>query len=403
MNSQRIYLDNAATTTVRAEVLDAMREVAADAEYNPSSLHAEGRRARAVLEDARRRVAAALGAFANEIVFTAGGTEADNLAIAGIAALAPSGAHLVACAIEHHGVLAPLERLRERGFEVTLLPVGRSGHVDPDAFEAALRPQTVLASVMYANNEIGTVQPVARLAAIARERGVRFHTDAVQAPAWLPVDVGRLGVDLLSLSAHKLGGPKGVGLLYVRRGVELAPVLDGGGQESGRRSGTQNVPGIVGFARAIELAVAERQQRAPVAAALRDRLEEAVRAAGGRINGGEPRLPNVCNASFWGIDAPQMLIALDLAGVAVSAGSACTSGSLEPSHVLAALGGGPDAPAAGIRFSLGTQTSELEVERVAATLPEVAGRLRGGSRETRGDWVDTDRTARRWREKLEQF
>lgn len=379
-----------------------MREVAAGDDYNPSSLHAEGRRARAVLEDARRRIAAALGAQSAEIVFTAGGTEADNLAIAGVAAQAPPGAHLVACVIEHHAVLRPLERLRDRGLRVTFLPVSAGGHVDPDKFAAALSPGTVLASVMYANNEIGTVQPIARLAAIAHERAVLFHTDAVQAPAWLPLDVGKLGADLLSLSAHKCGGPKGTGLLYVRRGVGLSPVLDGGGQESGRRPGTQNVVGIAGFARALELAVAERPQRAPAVAGLRDRLEAAVRAAGGQVNGGEPRLPNVCSATFAGIDAAEMLIALDLEGVAVSAGSACTSGSLEPSHVLAALSPCGAARTA-VRFSLGSGTSELEIDRAAAVLGQVAARLRDGARKSRGDWVDTDRTARRWREKLEQF
>jgi cysteine desulfurase len=388
VNSDRIYLDNAATTALRAEVADAMREAFADSNYNPSSLHAEGRRARAVLDAARERVASLLGAARNEIIFTGSGTEADNLALLGVARAAARGAHVLATAIEHHAVTSALDRLRHEGFETTMLPVDSDGCVEPAEFAAALRPTTVLASVMYANNEIGSVQPIAELAGIARERGVLFHTDAVQAPTWLPLDVNRLGVDLLSLSSHKFYGPKGVGLLYVRRGAPIAPILHGGGQEFGHRSGTQNVVGIAGMARALELAALERPRQSPRVAALRDRLESGIRAAvpDVRINGGgAPRLANSLNVSFAEVDSAALLIALDLAGIAVSAGSACTSGSLEPSHVLAALGLEARWQTGAIRFSLGTATTESEIDRALAVLPQLVADLRRPAGLLRGD------------------
>jgi cysteine desulfurase len=378
VNLDRIYLDNAATTPLRAEVADAMREAIADADYNSSSLHAEGRRARAVLDAARERIASLLGAARNEIVFTSSGTEADNLAVMGAARAAPRGPHVVATAIEHHAVIGALDRLREEGAQTTVLPVDSHGLVDAGQFAGALRPTTFLASVMYANNEIGTVQPIAELAAIARERGVLFHTDAVQAPSWLPIDVRELGVDLLSLSAHKCQGPKGVGLLYVRQGVPLAPILHGGGQEFGRRPGTQNVVGIAGMARALELAATERHEASERVRALRDRLEAGIRQAVPeiRINGGGQRLANNCNVSFAGVDSVALLIALDLAGVAVSAGSACTSGSLEPSHVLAAIGLEGRWQKGAVRFSLGVGTSPADIARVLAILPPLIADLR---------------------------
>jgi cysteine desulfurase len=380
VNSNRIYLDHAATTPLRCEVAQEMR--AADASFNPSSLHAEGRGAAAVLDGARERVAALLGAVRNEITFTSSGTEADNLAIFGVLRAAAAGAHFVTTAFEHHAVLAPLDRLRSEGFEVTVLPVGRDGFVDVQAFAAALRPQTVLASVMYANNEIGTVQPLAALSKIARPRGVLFHTDAIASPCWLPLDVGELGVDLLSLSAHKCGGPKGVGALYVRRGVPIAPILHGGGQEFGRRAGTQNVAGNAGMAAAVAMAAQEREAQARRVSALRERLQVGILATipEVRINGAEPRLPNVLNVSFAAVESLPLLIALDLAGVAVSAGSACTSGSPEPSHVLAAMRIEPAWQRGAIRFSLGIRSTVGEIERVLELLPPIIADLRRPAR-----------------------
>ena len=383
MNSIRIYLDHAATTPVRNEVAHAMREAADQCNFNPSSLHFEGRRARAALDAARDCVAAAIGAARDEILFTSGGTEANNLALLGATRGHARPAHVVASAIEHRAVLAALGRLSEDGFETSLVPVDRQGRVDPAEFELSLRPQTVLASIMYANNEVGTVQPIAELAEIARRRGLLFHTDAVAAPTWLPIDVRALQVDLLSISAHKFYGPKGVGLLYVRRGVPLAPIVVGGGQESGRRAGTENLPGIVGMARALELAVAGRAQAATDVASLRDRLEAGIRSrvTGVSVNAGDaPRLANCSNLSFAEVDPAALIIALDLAGVSASPGSACTSGSLEPSHVLAAMAGNGCGPASGVRFSLGTATTPADVECVVSVVPAVVAGLRGFTR-----------------------
>jgi cysteine desulfurase len=387
VNSERIYLDNAATTRLRAEVVDVMREAAARADYNPSSLHAEGRRARAVLDTARERLASLLGAARNEILFTSSGTESNNLALLGVARAGASRAHVVAAATEHPSVLSVLDRLRDEGFDTTVLPVGPDGCVEPAAFAASLRPTTVLASVMYGNNETGALSPIAELARAARRRGVLFHVDAVQAPCWLPVDVRQLDVDLLSLSAHKFHGPKGVALLYVRRGVPMAPLLYGGGQEFGRRPGTPNVPGIAGMAAALELAELERPHCSRSIGAQRDRLEAGISAAvpDVRINGAPSRLPNISSVSFAGLESAALLVALDLAGVAVSAGSACTSGSLEPSHVLAALGLERRWQTGTVRFSLGTVTSAAEIDRVLALLPPIVAGLRRPAEALRGD------------------
>jgi cysteine desulfurase len=382
----RVYLDHAATTPLRREVVDAMGEARADA-YNPSSIHAEGRRARARLDDARDRVAACLCASRKEIVFTGSGTESDNAAILGAVRASGRKGHVLACAIDHHAVLHSLDALAAEGHEVELLPVDEHGAVDPDAFAAALRPTTILASVFYANNEIGAVSPVAALARIARERGVLFHTDAVQAPGWLPVDVASLGVDLFSISAHKFEGPKGVGALFVRGGVVLEPIVHGGGQEFGRRSGTENVIGAVGLARALELAVWGREARAERVARLRDRFESGVRGsiADVRFNGaGSPRLPGNSNISFAGARSEELLLQLDLKGVAVSAGSACASGAVEPSHVIAALGTDPRWRIGPIRFSLGRTTTEEEIDRVLALLPGVVATVKGKESERPG-------------------
>ncbi len=376
----RIYLDYAATTPLRPEALEAMLPFLSAGGFNPSSLHAEGRAARAALDDARDRVAAALGVHRREITFVGSGSEADTHALLGAARAARSrGRHVVASAIEHHAVLHALDALRDEGFEVTLVPVDERGLVDPAAFEAALRPDTVLASIMLANNEIGVVQPVARLAARARDRGAIVHTDAVQAAGWLPLRPTELGVDLLALSGHKFSGPKGTGVLYVRDGTPLGPLVHGGGQEFGRRAGTENLAGIVGLARALELAVAGQAERAVRIGTLRDRLEAGIVASVGevRVNGaGAPRLPNNCNLSFAGIDSETLLMRLDLAGVAVSAGSACTSGALEPSHVIAALGIDPRWHRGTIRFSLGDATTPGEIDRVLALLPRITAEVR---------------------------
>ena len=378
--TERIYLDFAATTPVGAEVLEAMQPFFSDAGYNPSSLHAEGRRVRAALDDARDAVARVLGVGRKELVFVGSGSEADNQALLGTARANPTKRHLVSSAIEHHAVLHALDALRDDGYKITLLDVDENGLVDPAEFAAALRDDTLLASVMLANNETGTVQPIARLAAMARERGVLVHVDAVQAAPWVDLQPRALGVDLLSLSAHKFYGPKGVGVLYVREGVAVAPLVHGGGQEFGRRSGTENVAGIVGFARALELAAVGREECSGRVAALRDRLEAGIVAdiEDVRINAaGAPRLPNIANVSFGEIDSEALLMALDLEGVAVAAGSACTSGALEPSHVIAALKGDPRWHRGVIRFSLGYTTTAEQIDRLLSLLPGVVSTLRG--------------------------
>jgi len=364
---------------MRAEVARYVGDVNVDASLNPSSPHAEGRRARALLDAARDRVAACIGAARSEAIFTGSGTESDNLALLGVMrAIGPPG-HVVASAIEHHAIVRALDRLREEGFGVSVVPVEPDGRVDPARFAQALTPQTKLASIMYASNEIGTVQPVAELARIAHERGALFHTDATAAASWLPLDVGELGVDLLSLSGHKFGGPAGTGILYVRKGVPIVPIFYGGAQEAGRRPGSENVAGSAATAFALELAVAERAGRTERAAVLRDRLEAGILAAvpGVRVNGaGAPRLPNVLNVSFDAVESAALLIALDLEGIAASAGSACTSGALEPSHVLLALGLPKRWRTGTIRFSLGIATRPDEIDRVLAILPRLVAELR---------------------------
>jgi cysteine desulfurase len=375
----RIYLDHAATTTVRPEAAAVMAPLLAGA-YNPSSLHAEGRAARAAVDDAREAVARTLGAAAREVVFTGSGSEADGLAILGAArAAAPGKRHLITSAIEHPAVLGAAAMLEREGWRVTRLGVDRHGRVEPGAFAAALTDQTALASVMLANNEIGVVQPVAALAALARARGVVFHTDAVQAAGWLPLDVDALGVDLLTISAHKFGGPKGVGALYVRRGLGLEPLFGGGGQEYGARAGTENVAGIAGSATALLLARAEQPDAVPRVAALRDRLESALLAAVPDMivhGAGAERLPNILAVSFGEVPSDAVLMRLDLEGIAASAGSACAAGSLEPSHVIGALGLDPRYGLGTIRFSLGRETTEGEIESVVRRVPSLVADIR---------------------------
>ena len=378
--TERIYLDHAATTPVRAEALEAMLPYFTQSGYNASSVHAEGRAARAALDSARDRVARCIGARAKEIVFTGGGSEADNLALIGAArALRARGRHIVSTTIEHHAVLHALDALQDEGFEVTRLAVDTDGRVDPQAFGDALRDDTILTSVMYANNEIGTVQPIADLADLAHARGALFHTDAVQAAAYLPLDVRAMGIDLAALAAHKFYGPKGVGALYVRDGIPLLPLIHGGSQEFAKRAGTENVAGIAGLATALELALGERTEAAARVGTLRDRFESEIlrRIPESRVNGGGAvRAPHISNISFLGVESEQLLIRLDVDGLAVSAGSACASGAIEPSHVIAALGLPEPWMRGVIRFSLGRSTTENEIARAVEVLERAVSDLR---------------------------
>ncbi len=378
-----IYLDHSATTAVDPRVVAAMLPFWTETYGNPSSIYGLGRRAAAALEDARGRIARVLNCQPTEIVFTGCGTESDNLALRGVglAQAAKGRRHIITTPIEHHAILHTAADLAERfDFDVTHVPVDRHGLVDPAAVAAAIRPDTALISVMYANNEVGTVEPVAEIGAIARQRGIPFHTDAVQAGAYLSLDVQALDVDLLALSAHKFHGPKGVGLLYVRRGIRLAPILTGGSQERNRRAGTENIPYIVGMARALELAQAEREAETGRLAALRDRLAIGLlaRIPDAEITGHPAqRMPGHLSLVIRGVEAEPMLIALDLAGVAASSGSACASGSPTPSHVLTAMGFTPQAAMGALRLTLGRENTEADVDFVIEKLPEIVARVRG--------------------------
>jgi cysteine desulfurase len=381
----RIYLDHNATTPPAPEVVDRMAASLREEFGNPSSVHHYGQVAKAALDDARSAVAALIGSDPSEVVFTSGGTESDNFAIRGVAeALEPTGRrHLIATAIEHEAVLNTFKALARRGWKTTLLPVDQTGIVTTDALERALTDDTALVSIMHANNEIGTIQPIAQLARLAKARGAVFHTDAVQTTGKIPVDVKALGVDLLSLSAHKFYGPKGAGALWIRRGVRLQTPMTGGKQERGRRAGTENVAGIVGLGVAAQIARGKMAAESDRLAPLRDRLEEGVLASvsGTAINGARsPRVPNTTNISFDRVEAESLLIALDLAGVAVSTGSACSSGTLEPSHVLKAMGFAPHRTQNSIRFSLGVANTEADVQRVIEVLPGVVDKLRSLTR-----------------------
>jgi cysteine desulfurase len=376
----RAYFDHNATTPPDPAVVEAMRRALTEDFGNPSSVHHFGQRAKALLDEARSSVATLIGAEPAEVVFTSGGTEADNLAIRGAAeALEPTGRrHLVASSIEHEAVLNTVKALARRGWTVTLLPVGASGILDPKALEEAITPETALVSVMHANNEIGTVQPIAELASIAHRAGALMHTDAVQSVGKIPVDVRRLGIDLLALSAHKINGPKGAGALWIKRGTRLVSTMTGGKHERNRRGGTENVPGIVGLGVAADLARTKAARLTEIAA-LRDRLERVVleRVTGTAVNGArEARVPNTTNISFDGVEAESLLIALDLEGFAVSTGSACSSGTLEPSHVLRAMGLPAHRTQNSIRFSLGAGNTEADVDQLVAKLPTLVEKLR---------------------------
>lgn len=376
----RIYLDHNATTPVDSTVVDTVSNVLRDCYGNASSVHTFGQSAKAVLDDARASVAALLGAQPAEIVFTGGGTESDNLAIRGAAGVSsPNGRrHLIASTIEHEAVLNTIKDLTRHGWTATYLPVGASGIVNPSDLETAITDQTALVSVMHANNEIGTLQPITKLASIAHTHGALFHTDAVQTAGKYPVSASELGVDLLSISGHKFNGPKGVGALWVRRGTRLTSSLTGGRQERNRRAGTENVAGIAGLGVAAQVAVDKLNGETSRLGRLRDRLESEIlcNVSGAELNGKGQRVSNTTNISFDGIEAEALLIALDLEGIAVSTGSACSSGTLEPSHVLRAMGFSPQRAQSSIRFSLGLGNTEEHVTRVVDSLPPIVSKLR---------------------------
>ncbi len=382
---QRIYLDNSATTRVDEQVVQAMVPCLTETYGNASSIHTFGQEARGLVEDARRAVADLLGADTREIVFTSGGTESDNMALWGIfrSAYRP-GNHIITTRIEHPAILATCKALQTVGAEVTLVPVDSSGRVDPAQIEGAITDRTILISVMHANNETGVVQPIEEISELARKRGIVLHSDAVQSVGKIPTDVRSLGVDLLSVSGHKFHAPKGVGALYIRKGTKLASFMTGGSHERKRRAGTENVPGILGMGVASRLAKERLPQMAMRVAALRDRLERGARSAisGVKVNGAEPRLPNISNLSFEGLEGEAAVIAMDLDGVAVSTGSACSSGSLEPSHVLLAMGLRPEVVQRSLRFSLCYHNTEAEIDRALEVLADVTRRLRKLSRRT---------------------
>lgn len=376
----RIYLDHAATTPVSPRVLEAMLPFFCECWGNASAVYATGREARKAVENARKQTAQAIGAQPQEILFTSGGTESDNLAIRGAAnALRHKGRHIITTAIEHHAVLNTCKTLEKEGFEVTYLQPDPTGRIAPESLVPALREDTILVSVMTANNEIGTLQPIRELAETVKAQGALFHTDAVQAVGAVPVDVEETGVDLLSLSAHKFYGPKGAGALYVRRGTRLDPVLTGGKQERGLRGGTENVPAIVGLGAAIGEAAANLGKNADMTAALRDELERRIlsRMKGVRVNGlTGGRLPNNSSLTFENVDGEALLLRLDLAGVAASAGSACTSGSLESSHVLHAIGLSEAEARGTLRLTVGTDNTREEIARAADLVVSLAEELR---------------------------
>jgi cysteine desulfurase len=379
---RRVYLDHNATTPLAPEVLEAMRPYFTEEFGNASSIHAWGQRAKAAVEEARECVAQLLSVPPGEVVFTSGGTESDNMAIIGAVEAARSHGgtkHVVTTSIEHHAVLYAMRALEQRGVHVTYVPVGASGVVEPDDIERALTPETVLISVMHANNELGTIQPIEEIAAIAHERGIIFHTDAVQSVGKMPVNVQAQSVRLLSLSAHKFSGPKGVGALYVRKGTPLRPLMYGGHHERDRRPGTENVPGIVGLGRAAELAGQHLDGETIRVRKLRDRLEHELLQMLPDIEvNGDPnrRLPTTTSISVEGIDGEAFVIALDLRGIACSTGAACSSGSLEPSHVLSAIGKNREQARSTVRFSLGTTNTSEDIDYALDVIPQVVKRLR---------------------------
>jgi cysteine desulfurase len=380
---RRVYLDHAATTPVRPEVFEAMIPYLTERFGNPSSIHSFGREARMELDRARERTAALIGAQPEEIVFTGGGSEADNHAIRGAAMTALGKRnHIITSAIEHHAVLDTVNSLKALGFDVTVLSVNGYGLVDPADVRASMTDRTFMVSIMHANNEVGTVQPIREIAAIAHERGALMHTDAVQSVGHLDIDVNELGVDLLSMAAHKFYGPKGVGALYIRKGVRISPLITGGGQERKRRAGTENTAGIVGMGVAAELAMAELDLERARETALRDRLIAGLLSTiPHTMLNGHPtmRLPNNVNISYMYVEGESLLLNLDMAGIAASSGSACTSGSLEPSHVLMAMGISHEVAHGSVRMSIGRGTTEEDVDYVLGVMPRIVEKLRSMS------------------------
>lgn len=380
---RKIYLDHNATTPMRAEVLEAMLPYFKEKFGNASSIHEFGREAKVALEDAREKVAEIIGVSSNEIFFTSGGTEADNLAIKGTAfANQKKGRHIITSEIEHHAILESCKFLEKEEFEITYLPVDSQGLVDPEELSKAIRNDTTLVSIMYANNEVGIIQPIEELCKIAKKKGVYFHTDAVQAVGKAPIELKKLDVDMLSMSGHKIYGPKGVGALFIRKGVRITPLSHGGQHERSRRAGTENVAGIVGFAKALELVVGEMKNQNThlknLTEAFYKKLIESIPDVilNGDLN---RRIPNTLNLSFKGVEGESVILSLDMKGVAVASGSACTSGTLEPSHVLSAMGVDPAIAQGAIRFSFGRDNTMEDVEYVADLLPEIVQRLRSMS------------------------
>ena len=381
-----VYMDHAGTTPLAPEVLRAMTPYFTDLFGNPSSIHTVGQEARYALDEARERVARVLNCRPREVVFTSGGTESDNAAIVGAAtALQETGNHVITSSVEHHAVLHTAQHLESQGFEVTYLPVDSDGLVQPEAVQRAITDKTTLVSIMYANNEIGVVNPIPEIAQVIKQRAaelsrtILFHTDAVQAAGYLDLDVRMLGVDLLSLSGHKFHGPKGTGVLFIRRGAPFLPYLLGGGQERERRSGTENIPGIVGLSVALEAANAKREETGRHCAELRDRIVTEVleRVPGSRLNGHPTRrLPNNANFSFPGVEGEPILLGLDMAGIAASSGSACSSGSLEPSHVLLALGQSAEVARGSLRLTLGKDNTGEQADYLVDVLVGLVKRLR---------------------------
>lgn len=378
-----IYADNAATTKMSRAAMEAMVSAMEELYGNPSSLYSLGQTAREALENARARIAACLGCESREITFTSGGSEADNQAILSAGALGEKKGkkHIVSTAFEHHAVLHTLKKLERQGFEITLLDVHENGIVSPEQVAQAIRPDTCLVSVMYANNEIGTIQPIAEIGGVCREKGVLFHTDAVQAVGHLKVDVKAQNIDMLSLSAHKFHGPKGVGVLYSRRGIPLETLINGGAQERGKRAGTENLPAILGMAAALEEACANREAAARGMTALRDRLIAGLaRIPYSQLNGDrEHRLPGNVSFCFEGIEGESLLLLLDDKGICASSGSACTSGSLDPSHVLLAIGRPHEVAHGSLRLTIGEETTEAEIDEIIQAVTEVVTYLRNMS------------------------
>ena len=380
---KRIYLDNAATTPTDPRVVQAMLPYFTEVYGNPSSLHAFGQGAKHAVEEARRIVAVFIGAKPEEVIFTSGGTESNNFTIKGVAlAMREKGNHIITSKIEHHAVLEPCHFLEKQGFKVTIIPVDEYGLVDPADVKKAITGKTILISIMHANNEIGTIEPIAEIGKLARSKGVYFHADAVQTLGHLPINVDELNIDILSASGHKLYGPKGVGILYVRKGVRMLPFMHGGDHEQGRRASTHNVPGIVGFGKAVELAEEEMGKEIEKLTFLRDKLIKGIfnKVEFTRLNGHSTRrLPNNVNVSISYVEGESMLLNLDMEGIACSTGSACTSSSLEPSHVLSAIGLSHELAHGSLRFSLGRQTSEDDIDYVLGVMPGIVGKLRSMS------------------------